>query len=241
MGIKEKNRKRYITKFTNFVYEYEIFVSDLIEHKGINLYIVGLLQSNKNILGLQICDLVNKDNLLYVFKMTEHFGNTVTQYSADNDKLYEVGIKHTPSRLDSKRYLYESLICLIDDRAIDMFNNVVTECYNTPDPKTYLIAQFQRINEDNMDDLNIIHSIMTLQRFLNHCIQTQCKFSNPKSKKLNNKFIHILLEKNQFKYLPKIAKCWNIQCDASKFSKRIQYYKPNLNINLYLATFLDNS
>ena len=247
MGIKEDELMNEKKKFNKTDFTVHAKTSKLIGCKGNNIYIIGLVRSNKNILGIQFCDLMDDGDIIYAYQMSKHLSiSSNDSYKSNNVRIHELpkwshDPKVTKKNLDPKRYLFESMICVIDNEIIDMFNLFVGYCVNIDDCRIDLKEIYEEITQMCVEgDISKIHSIMSLQRYLNYCIQqNDTTLLNNENSLLSEKFRSLFNKDTQYKYLIKIQKCWNIAYEIAKFGKNIHYYQASF--NAFTVTYLDDS
>eukprot|EP01084_Bolivina_argentea_P053285 97821_1 len=184
----------------------KIYYDDLQTETG-QLFLTAIYVCKRQILAFQFADIVddiNTNSLLSVYHMPPNQG------------LHEIVNQ-------SKYILYQHMIGIEDESPFKILLEFLDFAIHwTSDPVVSRQADFIKILEKCMDgDLTVMHSVMALQRYIDHCIQTNT---------IDNL-------KNNMKHLIKVRQYWFALYNAVFITKRIYYYTPTLDI--YSVTYLD--
>eukprot|EP01084_Bolivina_argentea_P085467 154462_1 len=219
-----------------------------ISEKG-RLLLTGVLLSDFAVSALQFVDLgqndVNNDNLLHVYRMTSHQGIHLIARNPRNDipNNYQIW-----AALEDEQYL-GGLIGIESDYVLEMI--VKWTMYITrfiSDPTTYILPDCLELLEKGLDgDFETMHSIFSMHRFFNHCIQTDFKSKGMKITETDfvcwNNWYKLFSPQQKQKYEPylvKINKYFGALAFTMETCKGIIHYTPSLDIFMLCSLLTNN-
>eukprot|EP01084_Bolivina_argentea_P272088 463158_1 len=197
-----------------------------------NLYITGVAFCLKGLLFLQIADIRDSctsiDSLLNAYHFT------------DNQGVYEANNINT----SYDATVYGHLIGCEDYNVLTTWHTLyVTGCgsIGVADPRPYIIGKFLLIIENSLvnGDLETMHSVFSIERFLDHVIQTKFKSTQIELKEdgINDGIIAKSFNGGfGYRFITKSRIYWYQLYKVIKTIKKIHFYTPSF--DCYILAFL---
>eukprot|EP01084_Bolivina_argentea_P089502 161497_1 len=221
----------------------KIYTIETIEERG-RLLMTGILLNDFMIVGLQFVDLatqeVNTKNLLYVYQMTNHQALHLMHMEGTSEELYYAW-KGDHIKYDEKYFggligIEEDYVLQVIIRWVYSINRFVNN------PVSIVLPDCLEIFEKCLDgDFALLHSVFAMNRFINHCIQTE--FVSLGMKEHQAQWHHLFNpgKKPMRKFMVKLHKYLSALSSTMETCKGIIYITPSLDIYTLSSLLVDEN
>eukprot|EP01084_Bolivina_argentea_P290596 499202_1 len=240
----------YKKKFGDKYNIYKVIYGESTIENG-HLLFTGFMFSRGGLLGIQVVDKVHDENrkvdekdLLDIYRLSDHQGIYEVQSG------YHVWNEALQATLLCKKTFYGELIGLENEKIFNIFVNLYEDTFWYKDVRNSILPKFFQLIAQCIDnDVATIHSILSLQRFINHTIQTEMVSNGicnedkksilfKKLKRFGRAFGEFGTKKQRM-YLPHLIKTryiWSHLFEVIQIINYLLYYEPSPDIftNTYL-------